>query len=143
MPEIHHQLTIHATPEAVYDALTRAEGLASWWTTDVVAEPRVGAVAEFGFNNRRTVFRMEITELRPSTSVRWRCVGGHPEWDGTEIVFALTPAPEGTVLRLHHLRWQWRDGVLAQCSFDWARYLMSLRAYAETGTGTPHGEAVR
>lgn len=52
MPDILHQVQIEATPGQVFRALTEREGLGSWWTRDVVAEPEVGSVAQFGFNRR-------------------------------------------------------------------------------------------
>ncbi len=39
MYDIVHQLTIAATPDRVYEAVTTSEGLASWWTTDVSSVP--------------------------------------------------------------------------------------------------------
>ena len=55
MADLHHKIEIEASPEKVYEAITTAEGLRSWWTGDSVAEPRVGSIAEFGFFNRETV----------------------------------------------------------------------------------------
>ncbi|MBI2169815.1 MAG: SRPBCC domain-containing protein [Actinobacteria bacterium] len=141
MPDILHQVVINARPSAVYRALTEPGGLASWWTADVDAEPELGSVARFGFDGRSTVFMMKIEELEADEFVRWHCVGGHPEWEHTEITFDLSPADDpagGTVLYFAHRGWESTDGILAMCSFDWARYLMSLRAYLETGTGSPH-----
>jgi len=56
MPEILHQLVIDVPPIAVFDAITQQKGLSKWWTTDVRAEPKVGSIAEFGFNSRAAVF---------------------------------------------------------------------------------------
>lgn len=141
MPEILHELTIAVAPDAVYRALTTAEGLARWWTTDVVADGTVGGFAEFGFSGRATVLRMEILELTVPSKVRWRCVGGHSEWQGTEITFRVEPEKAGSELLFMHQRWMWRDGSFARCSFDWGRYLASLKQYLETGTGAPQRSA--
>lgn len=139
MPDILHQLTVQASPETVYRALTEADGLASWWTTDVEAEPELGSVASFGFGNRQTVFRMRIEDLLPDEFVRWHCVDGHPEWEHTEITFDLAGDESGgTILYFAHRGWESTDGILATCSFDWAQYLVSLRHYLEHGEGAPH-----
>lgn len=139
MPEILHELRIAATPEEVYGALTTPEGLAAWFTRDVVTTATVGSTSEFGFDNHQTVFRMEIVELVPAACVRWRCVGGHSEWQGTEVMFELEPADaaKATDLRFHHQRWLWRDGQLARSSYEWALGLASLKTFLESGTGTP------
>lgn len=138
MPEIRHQLTIDDRPEAVYRAITDHDGLASWWTRDTEADPEVGSVARFGFNKRSTVFRMRIDELEPNRRVKWGCLGDDPEWEDTELVFELTPNEGGTVLRFGHLGWKSAGGILPMCSYEWARYLTSLRSYVETGEGSPH-----
>lgn len=139
MPDILHQLTIKASPNEVYLALTEQRRLASWWTTDVVAEPTVNSVAEFGFGNRSTIIRMRVEALIPSSLVRWRCIGGIEEWEHTNLWFELKGESKETTLLFRHLGWKSGDGVLPLCSFDWARYLMSLQSFLETGQGNPHG----
>lgn len=138
MPDILHQVVIDAPTAAVYRTLTEPDGLAAWWTADVDAEPELGSVASFGFDGRSTLFKMKIEELTENEFVRWHCVGGHPEWEHTEITFDLSEQDGRTILYFAHRGWESTDGILAMCSFDWARYLMSLKAYLETGTGTPH-----
>lgn len=131
---------IQAPPSAVYRALTEGEGLSGWWTTDAEAEPALGTVASFGFDDRSTVFRMRIEELLRDEFVRWHCVDGHPEWEHTEITFDLAATDDGgTILFFAHRGWESTDGILATCSFEWASYLMSLRDYLERGEGAPHG----
>lgn len=139
MPEILHELRIAATPDQVYHALTSPEGLSAWWTRDVVATATLGSTSEFGFDNHQTVVRMEIVELVPGACVRWRCVGGHTEWQGTEVMFELEPAEsaKATDVRFHHQRWLWRDGLLARSSYEWALHLTSLKLLLEKGIGTP------
>lgn len=138
MPDILHQLTIDAPASAVYRALTEPDGLAAWWTTDVDAEPELGSVAEFGFFQRETVFRMRIEGLEEHRFVRWHCLAGHPEWEHTELTFDLSEEDGRTTLYFAHRGWESTDGILGTCSFDWARYLMSLQRYLESGTGEPH-----
>ncbi len=138
MPDILHRLVIRASPGQVYRALTMPEGLAGWWTRDVTAEPTVGSVALFGFNRREVLFRMFVQELVETARVRWRCLGGHPEWKDTEIAFVLSPAADGTVLDFAHRGWKSSEGILAVCNFEWARSLASLKVYLETGAGAPH-----
>jgi uncharacterized protein YndB with AHSA1/START domain len=138
MPDILHQLRINAPVERVYAALTQQTGLASWWTKDTRATPTLGSVAQFGFNNRQIIFKMYIDALEPNKQVQWRCLGDHPEWTDTEVSLGLTPDADGTTLRFSHLKWKSTDGILARCSYDWARYLTSLKSYPETGIGMPH-----
>ncbi len=138
MPEILHQLVIEVLPGAVFDAITQQKGLSHWWTADARAEPKVGSIAEFGFNSRAVLFEIRVVALDKPHFVRWHCLVGHPECSNTDIVFALSTRDGGTVLRFAHRGWESGEGILAQCSYDWARYLSSLKSYLETGTGSPH-----
>jgi uncharacterized protein YndB with AHSA1/START domain len=138
LPEILHQLVIMVPPAAVFDAITTQKGLSSWWTTDAKAEAKVGSIAEFGFNSRAMVFEIRIVALDKPNFVRWHCLVGHAEWANTDMVFSTALHRGGTVLRFAHRGWESSEGILAQCSYDWARYLSSLKAYLETGTGSPH-----
>jgi uncharacterized protein YndB with AHSA1/START domain len=102
MADLHHAIEIDAPPAKVYEAITTSEGLRSWWTSDSTAESTVGSVAEFGFFNRETVFRMQIDRLRPRKRVVWTCVGGPEEWKGTVLTWVLSREVEGTKLRFKH-----------------------------------------
>lgn len=139
MPEILHQLIIEVSPTAVFDAITTQQGLSSWWTTDVKVEPKVGSIAEFGFNSHATAIDMRIVALDKPNFVRWHCLVGYSEWANTDLIFALSPHRKGTVLRFAHRGWEASDGILPRCSYEWAVYLTSLKSYLETGTGSPHG----
>jgi len=138
MPEILHQLVINVPPAAVFDAITQKKGLSSWWTTDVNAECMVGTIAEFGFNSRAVVLEMRVVALDKPNFIRWHCLAGHTEWSNTDLTFALSAREGGTVLRFSHRGWESSEGILAQCSYDWGRYLTSLKSFLETGTGSPH-----
>jgi uncharacterized protein YndB with AHSA1/START domain len=137
MPEILHLLKIDAPAEAVYEAVTDRDGLASWWTRDTEGTGEVGLLTMFGFNDRETVFEMEVTKLEPGNRVEWRCLGGHHEWEGTDLFFGLEREGDRTVLRFGHTGWESTEGILPLCSYNWARYLSSLKSYVETGEGDP------
>ena len=140
MADILHQVTINAPPESVYEAITTQVGLTAWWTRDTQALAKVGSVACFAFNKRAVLFRMKIAQLAPHIRVRWQCLGDNSEWKGTSLTFDLTPTSDGTVVRFAHRGWKSTQGILAMCSYDWANYLRSLKAYVETGQGMPHSE---
>lgn len=137
MAEILHELFIRANPGKVYLALTEQKGLSNWWTRHAQVEPRTNSIAQFSFEHGQTVLRMKILRLISNKAVVWHCVGGQPEWEDTQIYFELEPVRDGTILHFAHRGWKRPTGILAKCSFDWARYLMSLRSYLEKGKGYP------
>jgi uncharacterized protein YndB with AHSA1/START domain len=137
MPEILLEVPIAATPERVYAAITEPAGLSSWWTPAVVAEPKVGSVAEFRFGGGRFIVKMEITALEPCRAVRWAVRQGAPDWAGTHVSWDLSPVEQGTRVRFGHREYASADGSFAGAAFNWAWYLSSLKDYLETGQGRP------
>jgi uncharacterized protein YndB with AHSA1/START domain len=137
MHDIVHELDIAAPPQQVFDAVTTQAGIGGWWTTDCFVEPTVDSIGEFAFEGRSVVLRMRIDLLEAPELVHWECIGGPDEWPGTSIAFRIEGRDEFTVLRFWHGGWEFEDGVLPRASFQWARYLDSLRSFCETGTGSP------
>lgn len=145
MYDIVHELDICAPPDQVFDAVTTQSGLSAWWTHDATAEPTVDSEAVFGFEDGAVKFTMRVDLLEAPELVHWKCVGGPDEWVGTEIAFRIEGIdadddgkPEGgSTVRFWHGGWEFEDGILPRCSFEWAMYLDSLRRYLETGTGSP------
>jgi len=49
MPDIMHLITIRASPERVYQALTTADD-GNWWTRDADLDAQIGGTGEFRFS---------------------------------------------------------------------------------------------
>ena len=136
MPEIVHQIGAVAPLDDVYPLLATPEGLARWWTTDTAGDAEVGGKVAFRFGERGG-FDMEILELDPAGSVRWRVVDGPEEWIGTEIVWHLEQRNDWTIVMFAHEGWRERVEFMHHCSTKWATFLLSLKEVAEAGTGRP------
>jgi uncharacterized protein YndB with AHSA1/START domain len=136
MPEILLEVPTTATPDKVYEALTTQQGLARWWTPEVVAKPAVGSVAEFVFPGGYMV-KMGIAALEPGRAVQWTVQQGAPDWAGTRITWDLTPVEGGTRIRFGHREWASTEGSFPYTAWNWAWYLTSLKEYLETGRGRP------
>ena len=131
-------LDIAATPERLYEALTTEEGLAGWWTPETKAEPRLGAVNEFGFGAlARLAFRVDA--LEPGRRVAWSAIEVPPDWRGTRITFDITPAEKSVKLRFSQTGFAYPYEHFGMFSYLWAQYMRSLKLLAETGTGEPFG----
>jgi len=148
MHDIVHELTIAAAPAKIFEAVTTQQGLSSWWTTDCSATPAVDTEATFAFEGHSVVFTMRVDLLEPPELVHWECTGGPDEWVGTKIAFRIEAVegadganggggPAVSIVRFWHGGWEFEDGLLPRCSFEWAMYLDSLRRFIETGTGSP------
>lgn len=131
MAEMIHEIAIAAPVERVFAALTAATELRQWWTTDSVAEPIVGTVAEFGFGNRSTVFRMRVAQLESPHRLVWECLGDPDEWAGTTLTWDIKPEEQGSRLRFVHSQWQATDGMFAFCNSTWGELMFRLRRHLE------------
>lgn len=133
---IKHKTLINSTPDKVYEALTTKKGIQGWWTPDTEIKPEVGNTAIFDFGDKYHN-EMNIIDLQPAQKVVWKCMQGDLEWVGTTITFDLEEQKNKTVLRFGHNNWNKATDFYATCNFQWARYLVSLKDYCETGTGNP------
>ncbi len=144
MPDIRHRVEVKAPAEKVYQAVATKEGLSAWWTRDgVQGDPAQGGKLEFYFGSPDPAAVMEVTELDTDAQVSWRCVEGESEWVGTNLSFTLTPKEGRTVVLFTHADWRSPSEFMAHCSARWAYFLLSLKALAETGSGTPFPEDLK
>lgn len=140
MPNILHRLTIDAPPERVHELAATAEGIQRWWTArPVTGDDSAGGRLEVYFgDHERPAAAFEVVE-GTSPRIVWRCVAGPSDWLDTRINFALTPRNDGgTTLLFSHEGWKAETEFMNGCSTNWAAYLMSLKAGAETQAFNPY-----
>lgn len=138
--EIVLAVEIPAPPGDVFRAVTTQEGLASFWTSDVDAEPRVGAELRFGFPDAPVDLTMVVTALDDPQRVEWECPGPWPSWAGTRVEWDIAGADDAKCMATFVQR-GWDDGVsdteLGSVALVWARILMALAVHLETGESAP------
>ena len=144
MPDILHSVTIKASPEAVYRAITEPNGLRSWWTTDVEAEAAEGSLAVFGFESGQVQMRMRVKSLSLTKGVRWLVEEpSPPEWKGTHVTWDLSEADGGTRVLFGHRGWKSTGESFPFINYSWGYYLLSMVKYLEEGKGFPHDKPSR
>jgi len=133
-----HTVSIDADANKIYEALSTTKGLASFWTADSHAEPKVGTVARFGFHG--PVLEMKVDQLEPGKRVRWSTHGGIPEWNGTTVTWDIKAAKDGGhEVTFNHEGWpaELPAKDLASVNYTWGRVVGRLKKYAETGKPAP------
>ncbi len=144
MPDIRHRVAISAPLDSVYEAVATPEGISEWWTRDGVrGESAEGSKLQFFFGQPEPAAVMEITRLDPDGNVTWKCIEGADEWVGTTLSFDLTRKDDETVVLFAHADWREPGEFMAHCSARWAYFLLSLKGYLETGSGTPFPEDLK
>jgi uncharacterized protein YndB with AHSA1/START domain len=139
---IRHRVGIAAPQQTVFDAVATLEGLASWWTRDVVGDPREGGQLQFTFGGPKRSVTMEVVEVMPTTRVVWRCVGGPDEWLDTTFRFDLANADGETVLRFVNEGWREPVEFMYHCTTKWGYFLLGLKHAIEDGRGNPYPDEV-
>jgi uncharacterized protein YndB with AHSA1/START domain len=131
---------IDAPAADIYRAITTQEGLASFWTSDVTAEPEVGASLRFGFVEAPVDLQMTVTALEPDREVRWACQGPWPNWTGTDVSWTIDATESGEKLVVfRHDGWP-DDQPAAEfgsVALTWARILLALDEHVRTGAVAP------
>lgn len=133
---------VEQSPAEVYAAILNVP---AWWTgqidgpTDVVG-------AEFDYRHPPQHYsRQRVTELEVDRRVVWTVVDSNlsfvsepEEWTGSEIVYEITPASNGTVLRFTHVGLVPDVECYEACSTGWIHYVgASLHSLITTGAGLP------
>lgn len=146
MNHFQHNMILSASPNAVYAALTTAEGLRGWWTEDCDVSTAVGGKLAFRFGAHHKEMRIE--RLVADSEVEWLCAAAHidferfsrkDEWVGTRILFHLAlHGDTGTRLHFEHVGLVPAFECFGVCSEGWQHFLSSLQKYVDTGHGTPY-----
>ena len=138
MTDILDRIIIEASPEQVYDALTKQELLSAWWTK-AETEGKVNSVASFFFGpNGDHKVEMEITSLVENESVSWKCING--PWIDTEAFeFKIQADERGSALQFSNTGWAEANEFFMHCNSKWGFFLtVSLKGLLEKGKGQPH-----
>jgi len=123
--------------------LSTNDGLAKFWTSQLEGDCEVGGTLSFFFGRPEPSAVMEVLELLPDESVRWRCVEGPPEWVGTTVAFELKESGGETVLLFTHGGWPEPVEFMHHCSTKWSTFLIGLRSGLEGGAFTAFPDDTR
>ena len=139
MAAIIKELTIEATPRRAWDALTKPDEIAGWWTDDLSAKPEIGSLAEFRFSQGTFVIQFEIAELIQDERVHWLTRQGPStgHWNETSVTWRIAPVHNGTQVIFTHDGFAQADERYEITRKWWEHFLDSLKSYLETGKGTP------
>jgi uncharacterized protein YndB with AHSA1/START domain len=95
MAIIRHQVSIDAPVTKVYEAISTAEGIGTWWDKQTVTRTDRGLVLEHNPGPEHGVVKLRVVELVPNKRVEWECISTHPKsspasaWTGTRFIFEL------------------------------------------------------
>ena len=131
---------VHASPDAVFDALTTVDGLAAWWNP-ATGSGEAGGELRFIMNAPEPLV-IHVDEATRPTSVQWTVNDCPflPDWEGTRPTFTITTIDrETSELHFRHRGLHEELECIDMCTRSWNHYMTSLRGYLESGDGSPFG----
>lgn len=104
---IERELYIEASPEIVFDVVSRPEHVQRWWPDEAHYEPQPGSSGEIVFGDRDaggTAVSFSVLEVVPphTFSFRWTHPSGADATPGNSLLvtFELEPVGTGTNLKM-------------------------------------------
>ena len=139
---IERELHIDASPEVVFEVISRPEHIQEWWSDEADFESVAGGSGRIAFRDQagtKTV-ALTVVDTKPPTlfSFRWTHPDGEDAVAGNSLLvtFELVPSGEGTVVRMTETGFRemgWEIAVLEEVYNDhsqgWDYHLSHLGEY--------------
>ena len=143
---IERKVYVEASPQVVFDVVSRPEHLRHWWPDEAHYEPTPGSVGEIVFGDPDAgggVAAFTVVEVLPprTFSFRWTHPAGEVAAEGNSLLvtFELTPSAGGTLLRMTETGFRemgWEAAVLEheyqEHVTGWDFFLPRLAPYVAT-----------
>lgn len=79
----------------MYEAISTAEGISTWWDKQTPTQTDRGLVLEHNPGPAHGVVKLRVVELVPNKRIEWECISTHPKsspasaWTGTHFIFEI------------------------------------------------------
>jgi len=150
MGTISRDIHVDASPDVVFEVISRPEHMQEWWPDEASFEPVAGAPGEIVWRDaatgRATTMALTVVEVDPPKRFAFRWCYTDPDRDGQSLLvtFELVPADAGTLIRMTETGFRemgWEIAVLEEQYLDhvtsWDRYIPALGAYVARLVATP------
>ncbi|TQF74297.1 polyketide cyclase [Rhodococcus spelaei] len=149
---IEREIHVEATPEVVYEVISKPEHLREWWPDEAELEPVPGATGVISFGDRTMpdakVVSLTVTEADPPRRFAFRWVYDEgatvTSTNSLLVTFDLVPSGAGTLLRFTETGFRergWEAAVLEEAYREhvtgWDHFLPRLVTYVARLVSTP------
>jgi uncharacterized protein YndB with AHSA1/START domain len=145
---IERESHVDASPEVVFEVVSRPEHISEWWSDDAHVEPTAGAAGELVWGDRAQVVPITVVKAEPPRlfAFRWSYPEGQVDDSANSLLvtFELTPSGSGTRIRLIETGFRemgWETAKLAEQyrehSAAWDFYVPRLGKYLVRLVSTP------
>ncbi|MCB8876010.1 SRPBCC family protein [Acidisoma silvae] len=133
---LKHEISISASVDAVYAALSTASGLKGWNTPSVDGSGAVGSIWTLHYAGRPDFcWRIDIST---TSEILWTCTKGPGDAVGTTADFTLTAKDDSrTLVRVTHGGWPHDEANFIKCNTIWGALMDHLREFVHSGKADP------
>lgn len=136
MPQIKHDISINANIKTVHQALTTAQGLKSWFTSQAKGSGQLNTNWDLSFTDQPS-FSWRILAM-DDHHISWECLKGPGNSPGTQVEFVIKPiSDDQTLLTISHRGWEEHDPKFDRCVEIWRELMNHLQRYCQTGNAQP------
>jgi hypothetical protein len=149
------KLHIDASPEVVFDVVSRPEHVREWWPDEAENPVEPGGEGRICFGDPAdggTWVQFTVVDAVPHQG--WEVVGGPEEWIGTEVRFDIRQDGDWTIVLFRHEGWREPVEFTFHCSTSGPRTWSAsrscwrpgrarrTRATCSSATGTDPGDVL-
>jgi hypothetical protein len=141
--DITHNLSIKASAEVIYKAVSARSGITGWWSKDCSVGESIGQQSLLKFDKQGTIIEMGFAThtLSPNKKVVWECTeNANPAWIGTKIITDITSNGQVSEVVFSHAdfdeKWKGQE-PFEMTKAGWEHFVGSLVSYCEKGEGQP------
>jgi uncharacterized protein YndB with AHSA1/START domain len=133
---IYHDLTIKASADKIFKAITQPDHLVNWWPQKCSGQPETGEIYNFHFNPDYDWYG-QVLECIHNKSFHIKMTKSDSDWDPTSFGFDLEEAEGPIKVKFWHVDWPECNTHFRRSSFCWAMLLNGLKDYVEKGIIVP------
>ncbi len=147
---IERDIHVDASPEVVFEVVSRPEHMREWWPDDARFESVAGAPGELVWRDAETgettTVALAVVEVDPPKRFSFRWCFSDPDRSGHSLLvtFDLVPTGEGTRIRMTETGFRemgWEIAVLEEQHHEheraWDDYIPALGEYITRLAATP------
>ena len=136
MAKIKHRVGILASPQAVWAALTEPVRICGWWSSGADGSSEPDGILNLRFDGL-TNLSFRVMQNQKNKRLHLKNIDGPGAWNGSDLEFLLEQSEGQTFLVLKHYNDEASEADFQFFMTKWPIFLVSLKSYLETGTGSP------
>lgn len=136
---IYHNVSINASEEKVFKAVSDPKELEKWWPKKCTGIPKLGATYNFYFGELYNWYG-QVVACKENESFYVKMTKSDDDWNPTTFGFDLETKGNKTYLQFFHKDWSEINTHFKHSSFCWAMLLNGLKNYLEKGIIIPFNQ---